>query len=286
MIFRLGGVEFGGQFGNIIVEDFDPGAASLRRNDVERPLRDGSIPGRTLLGDRTWAFNMATNRKNLTEALETAAALEAEWVSEEVRLNPTVKVPLSYNLDNRWRRVYGRPDRFAGPRGDVRAKRGVGIIIADFTVMDPLYYDDEETSVRLTIVPPSIGGLTAPLTAPLTGTGSGVPRAGFVNNTGNAPTPLKVTFNGPVTNPWVRSADGWEISLTSTLAYDVSVTVDPLEGTVLRNDGAPVAGMLSRATRLSRSRLPAGQSELTFGGIDPTGTATADLAWRNASTSI
>lgn len=286
MIFRFGGVEFGGQFGSIIVQNFDPGSFEVRSNDVERPQRDGTIPGRDYLGSAVWAFDLATNRKTLTEAIQTAAALESQWKNPTVRLRPNVTAPLSYNLDGRWRRVYGRPDRFAGMKGDVRARRGVGILTADFRVLDPVFYDEDEDNVRLTIIPPSTGGLTAPLTAPLTGTGSGTPRAGFVSNTGDASTPLKATFNGPITDPWVRSADGWEIGLNGTLAYDVSVTVNPQEGSVIRSDGASVAGMLTHATRLSQAKLPPGQSELTFGGLDSTGTATVDLAWRNASTSL
>lgn len=286
MIFNFRGVEFGGQFGDLIVEDFTAGAFSLRSSDNERPQSDGVIPGRDYLGEATWAFDITTNKKNLTDALTIAAALEAEWKAEEIRLTPNLKVPLSYQLNGRWRRVYGRPGAYAGPRGDIRARQGAAKITADFRVMDHLFYDDVESTLQLTIIPPSTGGLTAPLEAPLTGTGSGSPRSGFVTNTGNAATPLKATFNGPVTDPWVRSVDGWEIGLLGSLAYDISVTVDPLAGTVIRSDGAPVSGMLSRATRLSRARLPKGQSELTFGGIDLTGTATVDLAWRNASTTI
>lgn len=286
MIFRFGGVEFGGQFGKIIVENFDPGPFEIRGRDTERPQRDGDIPGRDQLGSANWAFDLATNRRTLTEALQTAGALEAAWKNPEVRLRPNRKAPLSYNIDGRWRRVYGRPDRFAGMKADVRAKRGVGIMTADFRVMDPTFYDEDEKTVTLDIVPASSGGLTAPLTAPLTATGYGEPRAGFVYNAGDAPTPLKVTFTGPVTDPWVRSTDGWEISLFGSIAYDQTITVDALEGTVLRQDGAPMAGWLTRASRLSRAMLPPGQSELSFGGMDLTGTATAILSWRDASTSI
>lgn len=286
MIFRYRGVQFGGQYGDIVVESFEPGAAEIRMTDTPRPQGDGDIPGRDFLGGSTWGFNMATNRTNLTEALSSAALLEAAWKDPAVRLKPNLKVPLSYEIDGKWRRVYGRPGRFAGPRADVRAKRGVGIIIADFRVMDPLFYDDDEQHERLTIVPASTGGLVAPLVAPLTAVSSGTPRAGFVTNAGDAATPLRAVFNGPVTDPWVRAAAGWEISLLGSLAYDESVTVDAMAGTVRRSDGAPVAGMLSRRTRLDDAKLPVGQSELTFGGTDLTGTASVDLFWRNASYSI
>ncbi|MBM6622675.1 hypothetical protein JTF08_13750 [Micrococcaceae bacterium RIT802] len=286
MKFRLGNTEFGGESGHIIVSGFDPGPPELITNDNQRPQRDGIMVGRDYLGEQNWAFDLVTNRNNLTEAIQTAAELAAAWRSPSVRRAPNVVVPLSYEMDGRWRRVYGRPGRFAGIKGDVLAVQGGGRITADFRVTDPLFYDEAEASVVLTIVPATTGGLVAPLVAPLTSARSSAPRAGFVENVGDAETPLKVVFHGPVADPWVRAAAGWEIGLTGSLAYDVSVTVDPLAGTVTRSDGAPVAGMLTRATRLSRSLLPVGQSELTFGGSDITGTATATLSWRNAYQSI
>lgn len=286
MRFRYYGVEFGGQFGDIIVRDFNPSAAELRTQDVPRPNADGIIAGREFFGGRTWAFDLVTNKRNLSDALAVAASLESQWVHLGRRLAPNKKYPLSYELDGEWRRVYGRPDKFLGPKGDIRARQGAGDITADFRVLDPLYYSDDETSITLSIIPASVGGLESPLVAPLTSVQSGAPRAGFVTNAGDSPTPLKVTFNGPIVDPWVEAAAGWEIGLIGSLAYDVSVTIDALEGTVMRNDGTPVGGMLSNATLLGAALLPTGQSELTFGGIDPTGTATVDLSWRNAYTSM
>jgi hypothetical protein len=286
MMFRFGGVEFGGRTGPLIVTDFDPGSAALVVNDHQRPNRDGVMSGRDYLGGRTWAFDISTNRRDVLGALESSGALEAAWKNRKVRLRPNVNVPLSYEVGGRWRRVYGRPNNYAGPKGDVLAERGVGRIVADFRVNDPLHYDEAETVVVLTIVPAAAGGLRTPLVAPLSTVRSSAPRVGLVDNTGDGETPLKVTFHGPVVNPWVRAAAGWEIGLTGTLAYDVSVTVDAMAGTVKRSDGASVAGMLTRKTRLSSAVLPVGRSDVTFGGADITGTATATLAWRNAYQSI
>lgn len=286
MMCNFGGVLFGGRSGSLIVTGFDPGAKEIRGGDNPRPNRDGVSPGRDFLGAATWGFEISTNRDDLVGARESAASLQAVWQGAGVRLAPGVKVPLSYEVGGVWRRVYGRPGAFAGIKPDVLATLGVGKIVCDFKVQDPLHYDDAETSVTLTIVPASTGGLVAPLVAPLTTVGSGAARAGFVNNTGDAPTPLKVTFHGPVIAPWVRSPDGWEVGLTGSLAYDESITIDPLAGTVTRQDGAPVNGRLTRKTRLSGTLLQPGVTELTFGGTDLTGTATADLSWRNAHTSI
>lgn len=285
MRFRFGGVEFGGS-DTLWMTGFDPGSADLRTDDSVNPNRDGALPGRDLLGGKMWRLDMTTRQPDLSSALALSAALEAEWKDEKVRLNPLVKVPLSYRMDGRWRRVYGRPDRYQGFAETLITKQGVGRVTADFRVMDPLTYDDEPSTVTLTIVPASTGGLIAPLAAPLSTARSSAPRAGLVVNTGDAPTPLGVTFFGPVVDPWVRAAAGWEVALTGSLAYDQSVTLDPMAGTVTRQDGAPAAGMLTRRTRLSGTRLSRGTNELTFGGTDSTGTARAVLSWRNAYYSL
>lgn len=286
MIFRFGGVEFGGWGNSLLVTDFDAGSSELVVNDHQRPNRDGIMSGRDYLGGKTWAFDISTNRDDVLGALEASGALEAAWKDRKVRLAPNVNVPLSYEVGGRWRRVYGRPRNYAGPKGDVLAEQGLGRIVADFRVNDPLHYAEEESSVSLTFVPASTGGLVAPLVAPLTSRRTSGERAGFVYNLGDEQTPLKVVFHGPIRNPYVRAAAGWEVALDGTLAYDVSVTVDALAGTVTRSDGASVNGMLTRKTRLSTALLPVGQSELTFGGIDATGTSSVDLVWRNAYQSL
>jgi hypothetical protein len=213
------------------------------------------------------------------------AALESAW-RDPARLRAGVSVPLSYLTAGRWRRVYGRPGRYSGVTPDFLAVGGLGRIVCDFRVTDPLHYDDAESSVVLTIVPGTTGGLEAPLASPLSTVRSSAPRAGVVTNTGDAPTPLKVTFHGPVTNPWVRSSAGMEVALTGTLAYDQTVTVDARSGAVTRADGSPAGGMLTRKTRIPETVLQPGVTEFTFGGSDLTGTATATLAWRNAFNSI
>lgn len=286
MMFRFGGVEFGGNTGALLVTGFNPGPAENRADDKPAPGRDGVIAGQDFLGGATWAFDLSTNRDDLGGARATAAALEAAWKDPAIRLNATAKVPLSYEMDGAWRRVYGRPGQIQGMGADVLASLGVGRLTADFRVLDPLHYEEEETAVVLTIVPATTGGLEAPLAAPLSTVRSSAPRAGQVVNGGDAATPLKVVFHGPVTDPWVRSTAGLEVGLTGSLAYDQSITVDPLAGTVTRQDGSPAAGLLTRKTRLTGTMLQPGPTELTFGGTDPTGTATATLAWRNAYTSI
>lgn len=282
MRFKLGAVEFTGEtFAPLMVREFRPGGVDVRDQDTDRPQRDGVIPGADLLGGRLWAWDISARGADLSEVLAASARLEGQW-RDHARLLPGVSTPLSYLIDGRWRRVYGRPGRYTGPTPDNIAISGIGRIVCDFRVTDPLHYDEDESSVRLTIVPATTGGLQTPFVFPLSTVRSSAPRAGIVTNGGDAATPLKVVFRGPITNPWVR-ATGLEVGLVGTLAYDQTVTVDPLAGTIT---GLPAGVNVTRKTRLTGTLLPPGVTELTFGGTDPTGTATATLAWRNAYTSI
>ncbi|WP_181282178.1 phage distal tail protein [Arthrobacter woluwensis] len=210
--------------------------------------------------------------------------LAAAWRPRE-RLLPGTAVPLRYYTAGRWRRVYGRPNRFSPPSPNFIVKAGRGHVVCDFRVLDPRFFDDVEQQVSLGIVPATTGGLMAPLVAPLSTVRSSAPRAGLLHNRGSAETPCTVRFLGPVSYPLVKSALGWEIGLSATLAYDEEVVVDPIAGTVLRN-GVPAPGILSRSSRIQMAALQPGLNEITFTGTDPTGTAAAVLSWRNAYTSL
>lgn len=285
MIFKIGAVTFN-DGGPLHVKAFTPGAPGLVVGDAQRSQQDGVITGRDWLTSAVWSFTIDTKAGNEAGSVAADASLHKEWNNPAVRTNPNTTVPLSYQMAGRWRRVYGRPDKYAGVSGDTKTILGLGRIVCDFRVTDANHYDDAESSVVLTIVPATTGGLTAPLAAPLSTVKSSAPRAGLVTNAGDAATALKVTFHGPVTNPWVRSTAGMEVALNGTLAYDQTVTIDPLAGTVTYNNGTSAAGLLTRKTRMSTTLLQPGVTSLTFGGTDPTGTATATLAWRNAYTSI
>jgi hypothetical protein len=288
MEFKLGGIDFTGEDLNapLQVRDFQAGGADVRNNDSERSQRDGLVPGVDLLGGRLWTWELQAKGAGLADVLAANATLEAAW-RVSTRLQPGIMVPLSYQTNNRWRRVYGRPGRYTGPVPDPVADIGVGKIVCDFRVLDPFYYDDVETSVVLTMIPATNGGMMTPFVTPLSTVRSSTPRAGLLTNAGDSATPLKVKFHGPVVNPWVRSSDGsMEIGLNATLAYDKSITVSPRDGTVTWQDGTPANGLLTRKTRMQSTLLQSGSTSFSFGGTDQTGTATATLSWRNAYASI
>lgn len=283
---RYKGVEFGGRSGSLIISGFDPSAPELRTNDTPKPFGDGVLAGRDYFGEGSWTFELATNEQDEVGALAAAGALASAWRDKKVRLDPGATVPLSYEVGGRWRRVYGRPGQITDPVSNVHAMLGVGRIVASFRVMDPNFYDDARTMVRLNIVPESSGGIIAPLVTPISTRMNSGRRAGLVENLGDVASPLTVTFRGPARDPKVKAAAGWEVGIVGTLAYDQTVTVDARAGTARRNDGARMAGSLTRATQLSKAFIPPGKSELTFTAIDNTGTASVDLSWHHSFSSI
>ena len=279
------GVRFGGYSDRVITE-FDPGEAELVTVDAQVPMGDGVLVGRDFLGGRTWGFTVTTNVDDVAGAREALSPLARAWRDPSVRLTPGAVVPLSYRVGDEWRRVYGRPGRWADMDLGVASMQGAGAVVMDFRVTDPRYFADTAKSVDLTIIPESTGGLIAPLVAPLMTAAKGGQRAGLVTNAGDTETPLVVTFHGPCRDPKIVAEAGWEVGLVGSLAYDQSVTVDGLTKTVTRSDGAQVPGMLTRSTQISRMVMPPGLSDVTFSCIDDTGTAKAVLSWRDAYTSI
>lgn len=285
MIARFMGVEFGDGH-SLAITEFDPSAPELRTNDHYKPFGDGAIVGRDYFGPGVWTFTLSTVVDDEVSALVVAGVLTSAWRDPAVRLRPNVMVPLSYFMAGRWRRVYGRPGQITDADSGTHAKQGAAKQVASFRVLDPNFYDDHPTSVKLTTIPKMFGGLITPVVTPVTTSAASGKRAGLVDNLGDVAAPLTVTFHGPARNPKVVAAAGWEVGITGTLAYDQSVTIDARAGTATRSDGASVAGSLTRATQLSKAVIPAGPSELTFTAIDDTGTAAVDLSWHHSYSSI
>lgn len=287
MKIKLNGIEAGGNTGKLIITDYSPGSSELRTNYTDRPNGDGVMVGADYLGKSTWGFDISTNTKNLKEAMEAVASFGSAWQKSSTRMASNVPVPMSYTLDGvTWYRVYGRCGAYTGASPDVLASLGVGKITADFVQTRIEHFADDEQKETLTFVPATTGGLRTPLVAPLTTRKSSGERAGFVTNAGDLPTPMKITFHGPIKDPLIRSATGWSTGYLGTIAGDQRVVIDPLLGTVKlytgSNSGVNVAGRLTVKTRLSAITLPVGKSEFFFSGNSETGLAKAELAWRDA----
>lgn len=247
-----------------------------RTQDTLNPYGEDVQQGRDYKVPPLWTWSLRVGHGGAALTLENLAALTAAW--DKMPRTPGTESTLRYAVAGRTRRVYGRA-RSLQPVIDQVFDLGRVVSNAKFQARDSCYYDDAVQRLTVGLVPVNSGGLKSPLISPLT-TVAGSQRQGLVVVGGDAPAPVEVVFKGPISNPRVEST-GWEIGLNATLAYDQTVTVDSRTGTVLRNDGASLAGALTRRTYLPEARLLPGSRELILSGTDATGTSSATVSWRN-----
>lgn len=288
-IFEYRGMTVGGWSNPLQVETFEPGGLEFRTQDSQNAAGDGGRFGYDYLGGQTWAFGLFTNVYEHTEALDLEGEFGRRWLDPAIRTRAGAVAPLRYFMNERWRRVYGRPRRWIGSDGGSHmAAQGLARMSADFLTADHLHYDDDEQEIEVGTMPATTGGFIFPAIFPLrTAYRTSSERTGQFRVQGDAPTWPKVTVHGPISDPEV-SVGAWTVRFVGSLAYDRSVTIDtaPWALTVLRDDGAPLPGMLHPATRLSGLSVKPGYHELKLEGVDTTGTARATIAWRDAHYSI
>lgn len=274
--FELNGYKFSGNPDSpLYVVGLGLGVVAVRDQDVDNPVGDGRIFGQDRESGPTWAFEFRVGPGAIDDTLAEMARVTRAW--RTAPRGPGQESVLRYAVGNRTRRIYGRP---RGLAPDPTLLHSLGYLAAsgEFVTADGYHYADTTNSVQLSLIPGDAGGLVSPLVSPLT-TVAGGQRQGLVAVEGDAPAPMEVTFKGPISNPGVSSTS-WSIRLNTSLAYDQSVTIDTRKGTVRRNDGASLAGNLSRTSYLPDARLLPGSRELVFSGTDATGTATCTVAWR------
>lgn len=298
MRFRFQGIEVGHtghRAGEILIEDFDPGYPELRISDVSREGRDGTMPGRDFLGSTTFTFDVATNRKTMSQARQTLAEFLKAWRDSSIRLAAGENVPLEYQAvdDPQWRRVYGRPRRSDNPDFGVLMRQGLARVSLEFEVMEPRIFsggDDGEYSAQIGQVEggTSGGGWTFPITFPVAGSAVAGTRTGSITVGGEIPTPAVIEFHGPGSRLALDGNNGWHAGLrdAAVLAADEVITIDPLRGTVTDNFGRSRYGALDKRTPLDGVSLIPGTENIFFSAVDQTRMAHAVIRWREAYTSL
>lgn len=280
--FELDGYLFSGSRRRpLYVQGFSIEPARTRVQDVANPMAPELRQGRDQRTPPLWRFGFRVGHGGAAVTLADLAGLTTAW--NALTAVPDAESVLRYAIAGRTRRVYGRA-REMSPDFSMVYDLGRVVATGDFHPRDVWLYDDEMQSLTVSLIPTSTRGLKSPLKAPLT-TAQGAQRQGQVTIGGDAPAPVELEFKGPIINP-VASSTGWEVGLNLTLAYDQTVTVNTRTGTVRRNDGANLAGVLTRRTYLPEARMKPGARELIFAGTDPTGTATCTMRWRNTYQSL
>lgn len=261
----------------VYLAGLDTGVVDTLHQDTARPFSDSRAFGRDQHSGPAWTFELRFGR-NISAATALAALGDVTHAWRSPSREPGDESVLRYRAGGRTRRVYGRPRNFS-QNPNLLFSHGYLVGAGQFVTSDAFHYADELRSVVVTLVPTNAGGLVSPLISPLT-TVAGGSRQGIISDVGgDAPAPVIVKFHGPVSAPSVGAGD-WVVGLKGSLAHDESVTIDTRTMTVLRNDGASLAGDLTRGTYLSQARLAPGAQELVFRGSDSTGTATCTVSWR------
>lgn len=264
----------------------DLGAADITTDDIVRPRADGVAFGVDYRSGRTISFDLGINGTDEADARDTLATLTAAWRGDAVRSTAGVLAELHVQYAGRERIVYGRPRRWSAVEEE--AAQGWITVLCDFATTDDVFYDASAVVLSLGIIPPTGGGLVAPLASPLTSTASSDRSAALTVGGDLATWPI-VLIRGPITNPSVSITGLWTLALATTLGVHDYVVLDtrPWERTVLRNGNASLAGALTRASaRLSGASIPPGAYEVVLRGTDGTGTASAQVTCRAAYSAI
>lgn len=265
-------------------------------NDAQRPRTNGIRFGRDFFAGRnlTWDItlwmdrptNSAERESLLARTLDAQTAFATAWRPAHILSTPGAVVPLRLNRGGRTRRVYGRPRRWLPVPGT--AYQGRVPITCDFLASDEMFYSDLEYTRRIPIIPPVVGGLVGPLVGPILSSSPGSGTGGLVI-AGEQESWLTTRIYGPIIDPEIEVVGQWKFKLATQIASDQSIIIDPTpwERTVRRaSDGANFSGKLtSSSIRLNRMKLPPGSHQVILRGSDITGTAKADIFWRDTFTS-
>lgn len=287
--FELDGYMFGPGT-DVTVAEWTPVDADIRTQDQLTPRGDFRIFGTDYQTPGQWDFELSILRRTPEDALADLAPLRAAWESS-VRLTPQAVVAMRYRLAGRTRRVFGRPRRFSPVMSELVFGRVYAV--ADFALAEPWSYDDLEQSITLTseaVIPDTPNSF--PFEFPfLWGATEGSPRHGQITVGGTRPTWLRAVIEGPagtsLTDPYVIVA-GEVVQLRGAVPSGESIVVSsvPWERGIYRLDGSQAPVTLDPSSRLDQLRVAPGTHTISFGGIDNTGTASCQVAWRDAYTSI
>lgn len=287
---EIDGYQFGGWDQSqvkVMIEDITFNAPDIITQDKQLPRSDGIRFGRDYRGGRTIAFDMHVFGQNGPQAFEVLDELTQAWYGDNTRTSPGAVQTLRIKRGSTTRRVYGRGRRLA-PAPLRTSATGWSPVTAEFKTVDHYYYDDQEKTNTVSIIPTQGGGLLAPLAAPLSTLGvSYAPGEIFVEGTA-ACWPVYVV-HGPINLPTVEVVGEYRITLGIGVAHDELLIIDtrPWTRGVRMGNGTSVAGALTPASALLRNaRLKPGGHEIILSGLDETGTSSLTVAWRDVYVSL
>ncbi|AWK09596.1 hypothetical protein DDQ41_12445 [Streptomyces spongiicola] len=263
------------------------GVPELRTQDVDNPAGDGAFPGVDLYGPRTVRIEAGIRTPgDPARALDLLARLHRAADDPAVRTGPGAQTVMRLRWPGRTtRRLYGRLRRVEAASASSTLHGWIPLDI-EFAALDPRFHADDASALTLALSADGLGGLRAPLVAPLT-TGVAIPdeRRGRVHNDGDLPAWPSLRITGPCTNPRIRHVEsGRVIELSVALKSGERIDIETRPGTrwVLRDGTGNLAPALSAASRLDTFTIPPGSSELWWTARDYTGATRLTVTWRAA----
>lgn len=268
------------------------GEADVVLQDIPHPTSDGALFGKDSYGGFDITFNLTTipdfplPAKPWVTALDLFSSFKSRWRADSIRRIPGEYATLT-NLD-RNRMVYGRPRKIA-PKTS-RLRQGLIEYVALFQTNDPNFYSGTEKAALITPVPPASGGFTVPLTPPFN-TAVGSAELAPTENEGDLETWPIINFHGPGANYSLELLDGptslWSITVPDQIKFDQVLTIDtrPWRRSATLSGGRPANGRL-RGTQIEKCMIPVGAFDFRFKVRDESGTAFADVKWRDAYASL
>ena len=280
--FEINGYTFGCD-DPVKVLTLQTGGLRWRVQDQENPVGDGVWFGTDRVDPEPIEMDASVTGATPAEAREELARFSRAWHAWD-RAAPGAEAVLRYGIHGDERVVYGRPRDFAFDETTLWSQpRARGKLL--FERSGHKFYGAAR-ELPLTITPGKAGGLVFPIVFPW-GTVQGGQRDGVIEDGGGtvATDDVTLTVRGPINRPIVRGP-GWRVELSTSLAWDRSITINVRQRTALWDNGSSAAGVLSRRTRLADITIPPGPSEVRFEGEDQSGTSQLLVSWRPAYTSI
>ncbi|MEV0805726.1 hypothetical protein [Micromonospora sp. NPDC050200] len=254
---------------------FNPMSRNVRANQGgERPWADGSWSG------AEWAEQIAIPMRLIVHA-----SGQAEWMRLHQQLLAAFApshqdLPLTFCIGGVEYVMFGRP-RMVEPQS--RHLDGHGYTNTAFIALDPTVYSGAEHQVVLGL-PSTTGGLTLPLTVPVTIDATVTSGRQMISNAGTKTTGLTLRVNGPVVEPRVSvlTPDGTAIvRVWLTLTAGQWLDIDTASRTVYLNGTASRRG-LTTAEGAGWPVLPTGAWEVAFDSPSYDPDARLTVSWRDA----
>lgn len=272
--------------------DFDPvevvswviGGREYRTDDTDRPRSDGRYFGQDYVTPGDVEIELiiraqgSTREERFANAMEIRENFTQVWNGDEIRFTPGEVAELE--IAGR-AMVEGRPRHvdWDDSRATFGIIRGSALFVRDFDqAFEPGAFWHE---VTVGLVPPQMGGLIAPLIAPLSTAISSTRARPFEVGGDSEVWPI-VSVQGPIqSGASVELTHGWTIKLNRALAYDEVAVFDSRPGQrTMTLNGRPVNLLAPTGDRLSSMSIQPGINEIALRGTSVEGTATVTTRWR------